>query len=109
MKAYQLKIIIKETKPSIWRRVIVPAELSFSQLIVVINKAMDWYGYHLSGFTFRKLHIELEEEPEENFSSFAQNEILDASEYLIDEFLEEVKSFTYVYDFGDYWDHLIQI
>ena len=66
MKAYQLKITIKDSHPPIWRRIIVPAGLSFSQL-------------------------------------------LDSANYIIDEFFEQVKSFTYVYDFGDDWRHQVQI
>lgn len=32
MKAYVLKVTIKNTHPPIWRRVVVPAGISFSQL-----------------------------------------------------------------------------
>ncbi len=42
MKAYQLKVQIKESHPPIWRRVIVPAGLSFSQLSVLLNEVMGW-------------------------------------------------------------------
>ena len=66
MKAYQLKITIKDSHPPIWRRIIVPAGLSFSQL-------------------------------------------LDSANYIIDEFFEQVKSFTYVYDFGENWRQQVQI
>ncbi|MDO4677688.1 MAG: plasmid pRiA4b ORF-3 family protein, partial [Eubacteriales bacterium] len=50
MKAYQLKIQIKNSHPPIWRRLIVPAGLSFSQLAVILNEAMGWCGYHLFCF-----------------------------------------------------------
>ena len=53
MKAYQLKITLKDIKPPIWRRFIVPAGLSFSQLTLVIHKVMGWSGYHLSEYTFK--------------------------------------------------------
>ena len=39
MKAYQLKIMIKNSKPPIWRRVIVPAGLSFSQLELMMSQS----------------------------------------------------------------------
>ena len=54
MKAYQLKIMIKNSKPPIWRRVIVPAGLSFSQLELVLNESMGWAGSHLGSFEFKK-------------------------------------------------------
>ena len=46
MKAYQMKIAIKNSHPPIWRRFIVPAGLSFSQLSIVLNGVMGWCGYH---------------------------------------------------------------
>ena len=109
MKAFQLKITIKDTHPPIWRRVIVPAGLSFNQLTVVLNTAMGWSGYHLSSYTFQSFHVEFEDCPDESFSAWNSNEILDASEYIIDDYVEQVKSFTYIYDFGDYWDHQVHV
>jgi len=109
MKAYQFKITIKDTHPPIWRRVIVPAGLSFNQLTLVLNTVMGWYGYHLSSYTFQNLALEFEDDPEEEFGIWSDNEILDAAEYTINEFVEDVKSFTYVYDFGDYWSHQVQV
>ena len=37
---------------------------------------------------------------------FSEYEVLDSANYIIDEFFEQVKSFTYVYDFGDDWRYL---
>lgn len=109
MKVYQFKITIKDIHPPIWRRVIVPAGLSFNQLTLVLNTAMGWSGSHLSSYTFQNLGLEFEDDPEEDFALWNNNEILDAAEYIIDEFVESVKSFTYVYDFGDYWSHHVQV
>ena len=46
MKAYQFRIEIKNSKPPIWRRCIVPAGITFSQLSVVLDMVMGWSGYH---------------------------------------------------------------
>ena len=109
MKAYQLKITIKESHPPIWRRVIVPAGLSFNQLTMILNEAMGWSGSHLSSYTFQRLGVDLQDAPDEDFSLLGSNELLDAGAVLIDDFLEAVGSFTYIYDFGDYWEHQVQI
>ena len=50
MKAYQLKITIRNSHPPIWRRVIVPAGMTFSQLIHIFHIAMGGEGYHLRMF-----------------------------------------------------------
>ena len=109
MKAYQFKVTIKDTHPPIWRRVIVPAGISFNQLTLILNRVIGWCGYHLSSYIFQNLHLEFEDDPEEDFRIWSDNEILDAAEYLIDDYVEAVKSFTYYYDFGDDWSHLVQV
>ena len=112
MKAYQLKITIKDTHPPIWRRVIVPAGLSFSQLAIILNTTMGWCGYHLNSFTVKNAGLLLED-IDDDFEPFMFVELdtVNQNEYIIDEIfdLDEVKSFTYTYDFGDDWTHQVQI
>ena len=60
MKAYQLKVSIKNSHPPIWRRCIVPAGITFSQLGVLLNEIMGWSGSHLFSFEFRDLGMRLQ-------------------------------------------------
>ena len=39
---YQLKITIRDSKPPIWRRVLVPEQIPFSELHAVIQLAFGW-------------------------------------------------------------------
>ncbi len=105
MKAYQLKISLKNSHPPIWRRCVVPAGLSFSQLSVIFNEIMGWNGSHLSSFTFPNERITFEEQLMDSAFSDAYS----AEEYLVDTFIESAKWFTYIYDFGDYWEHRVQV
>lgn len=111
MKAYILKISINDTHPPIWRRVAVPAGISFSQLNIILNTAMDWCGYHLSEYTFRDYRVRIVDEPDEFFDAYDDYEFIDAADTCIDEFLddEDLNSFTYLYDFGDNWRHTVKI
>lgn len=110
MKAYQLKIQIKDSHPPIWRRVIVPAGLSFSQLSIVLNKVMGWCGYHLSSFEFYHLGIKIEEDAYEfEDIGYGDYELMDSSETMIDPYLDSEDWFTYTYDFGDNWDHRVTV
>lgn len=110
MKAYQLKIQIKNSHPPIWRRLIVPAGLSFSQLAVILNEAMGWCGYHLFSFEFYHLGIHVEDNVEEyddfGWSDYEREE---ADETLIDTYLDTEGWFTYIYDFGDDWQHRVTV
>lgn len=110
MKAYQLKIQIKNSHPPIWRRLIVPAGLSFSQLAVILNEAMGWCGYHLFSFEFYHLGIHVEDNVEEyddfGWSDYEREE---ADETLIDTYLDTEGWFTYIYDLGDDWQHRVTV
>ncbi len=47
---YQLKITIRDSKPPIWRRVLVPEQIPFSKLHAVIQLAFGWNDEHLYMF-----------------------------------------------------------
>lgn len=110
MKAFQLKIVIKNSKPPIWRRVIVPAGITFSQLSIILNQVMGWCGYHLFEFEFYHLELRLIEGAEEFAGGGCDPyDYLEASEVYIREYLEENEWFTYTYDLGDDWQHRVTI
>lgn len=107
MKAYQIKIAIKHSHPPIWRRCIVPSGLTFSQLGVILNEVMGWSGAHLFQFNFYHMGITIEEEPEEY--DWGDEDILDSVDTPIEPFLDHEEWFTYVYDFGDDWEHRVTV
>ncbi|MFA7025301.1 MAG: plasmid pRiA4b ORF-3 family protein [Candidatus Cloacimonadaceae bacterium] len=47
---YQFKISLKDSKPSIWRRIQVPENYSFWELHVAIQDTMGWFDGHLHSF-----------------------------------------------------------
>ena len=110
MKAYQLKITLKNSHPPIWRRCVVPQGLTFSQLSVVLNITMGWSGSHLSGFDFPKQGIDVTENNEffEGFMPF-DRESIEADKSCIDTYIEGEPWFTYTYDFGDDWVHKVVV
>lgn len=100
MKAYQLKIKLREASPVIWRKVTVPAGITFEGLKNIINIVMGWSGEHLYCFEFPRLGISIEDD-------FEEQEIFSVKETTIDRFLTLEKEFEYIYDFGDNWEHSI--
>ena len=81
MKAYQVKITVKGSHPPIWRRCIIPAGITFSQLAVLFNEIMGWKGYHLFAFQFHDLGICVEE-IDEDYADMDYN-LEEATETLI--------------------------
>lgn len=103
-------------KPPIWRRISVPDDASFFDLHLSIQAAFDWAGYHLHSFEFRNqgrhpsLVIDwLGEEGE--MAPMMRGQRAKEYEILIGPFIHnnQISSFNYVYDFGDYWDHKIKL
>lgn len=108
MKAFQLKISIKNSKPPIWRRVIVPTGITFSQLSMILNEVMGWSGYHLFEFEFYHKELRIMEDVVD-LDMIGPCDYLEASTTFIREFMEENDWFTYTYDLGDDWKHRVTI
>ncbi|MDR3104231.1 MAG: plasmid pRiA4b ORF-3 family protein [Yokenella regensburgei] len=99
---YLLKIALCETEPAIWRRFVVPADISLDRLHDVIQIVMGWQDTHLYEFVFgRKRFTEAPEEPEQGKEA--------AFFRLCDLIHMKGKQFSYQYDFGDSWWHDITL
>ncbi len=109
MGAYQLKITIKDSHPPIWRRVLVPIEISFESLHKIIQEVFGWTDSHLAAFEVDGYWLncrepgfagEIEEDEEDHEGD---------AEDALDEWIAEGDTFRYVYDFGDDWMHIIKV
>ncbi len=105
MGAYQLKITIKGSKPPIWRRILVPKGITFENLHQIIQTAFCWSDEHLYQFEFRSEGVRIIPDKENGSPKF-QNYLSDER---IDGLLSGASKFTYTYDFGDNWEHVIQV
>jgi hypothetical protein len=97
----RLKITLREIRPPVWRRLLVPSDASLRDLHVCIQAAFGWYDMHLHGFAIGD-------------ETYGDPTILDDA-------LDErrltlagirrlgLKRFVYTYDYGDDWEHLIDI
>lgn len=100
---YQLKISIKDAKPPIWRRVVVPGSMTLAKLHLVIQVSMGWLNAHLHQFSINDIEYGPGDTP-------YLGEQLDESSYSLHSVAKNVhRSFDYIYDFGDYWQHQILI
>ena len=98
-QVYQLKITLKGIEPPVWRRVQV-ADCSLYELHCVIQKSLEWDDSHLWLFTIGGAR----------YGDPSMDDDLDAAEFQLSEFVKSrVKKISYLYDFGDDWDHFIQI
>ena len=101
---YQLKITIRDSKPPIWRRVLVPEQIPFSKLHTVIQLAFGWNDEHL--YMFEKGR---KGDPGSEYRVWGEDESMGnaAITPLWAAIQNEGDKLVYTYDFGDWWDCLI--
>jgi hypothetical protein len=99
---YQLKITLNHIRPPVWRRLLTLASVSLTDLHDFIQGIMPWDDSHL--FLFQKgRKIFSEHDP---FNPGSTD--IDSSEVSLAEVLTAPKQeLSYVYDFGDSWEHTI--
>jgi hypothetical protein len=101
---YQLKIELVDVQPEVWRRVLVPGSIRLSVLHGVVLRSMGWQGGHLHEFTIAG---EQYGTPEPEFGD--DRDIKNGDRITLADAVGPLKSFTYVYDFGDNWEHLLKV
>ena len=107
---WQFKIVLEDTKPTIWRRIQTPENYTLWDLHVAIQDAMGWADYHLHQFETIELkpgNIKYIGIPDEDD---CMNTAPGWKEKISDWFsLDNRKTMRYVYDFGDSWNHKITL
>ena len=98
-RLYQLKIVLKQSRPPIWRRVQVPSDITFATLHKVIQAVMGWHECHLHEFCRGKLHIGMLLPDDEGYVDDEKAIKLHAV------IMKRGEKFQYTYDFGDIWSH----
>ncbi len=109
MKAFQLKIMIKNSKPPIWRRVVVPEEITFSQLSIIFNKVIGWGEVPVYDIIFPHLDICVVNDADQRGEKDSSLIYLEASATYIGAYMEEDDRFTYVCEPGDKWLHRVDV
>ncbi|MDD2214009.1 MAG: plasmid pRiA4b ORF-3 family protein [Oscillospiraceae bacterium] len=113
--AYQLLIALGPAQKKIaWRRVVVPAALSFRYLHNVIQTVFDWHDQHLHRFVLDtpglpETHILMPEDPEEILGSADSRGVkrLDDRYVALKDIVPLYGSLGYTYDLSDRWTHEI--
>ena len=102
LKIYRLMITLTGTTPSVWRRIQVPSSMLLSDLHYLIQHTMGWENAHLHEF-----------EKEDVCYSDEENGELPSVHYggmTIADLLSEIgERMIYRYDFGDYWEHDVEL
>lgn len=97
---YLLKIHLVDIEPVIWRRFVAPASITLDRLHDVIQIVMGWTDSHLHEFTIgKKRYTEYPQSKEDG---------LVCGKYRLGDLIKQNgRTFSYLYDFGDSWQHAL--
>ena len=102
---YQIKVSLRGSDPSIWRRILVPADCSLARLHLVLQAVMGWENYHLHEF---KIKGQDYGDPADD--DWGDRNIEDERYFRLNElFLKQGSIIEYTYDFGDGWGHDLEV
>lgn len=96
-EVFRIKVVLQDSKPPIWRRLEVPADMSLDDLHDALQIAFDWDNSHLHRYETR---------------SGGERDMLDDRRLhrtRLETVLREGERLRYVYDFGDSWVHVITL
>ena len=102
---YQIKVTPLGTKPPIWRRLPVPADLTLAQLHFVLQVAMGWEDGHMHEFRVGQRRFG-RPEPSAPFMRMPRTES-ERTARLSAALGRTSAKMIYAYDFGDSWEHSI--
>lgn len=106
---YELEVSLKEIRPRIWRRFLLPATATFADLHEAIQDSFGWGNYHL--WEFRKpgrRGSAIAGVPDEE--AFAEERVPDAHTVKLSRFFKgPSEACQYTYDFGDDWLHDVKL
>lgn len=99
---YQLRVTLEGVTPEVWRRLLVPGGFTLDRVHRVIQYAMGWQDCHLHSFDIRGVQYG---EPDPD-GELALRDELDAR---LDAVVSPGERFRYTYDYGDWWEHTVQV
>ena len=99
-RAVQLKIVIENTKPEVWRRVLIMEGSSLRTLHYLIKDMFGWRGNH--SYMFKIGDDEFSDPEFDTGQGWS-----DDSKSKVGKVVEKFSKFYFIYDFGDWWSHSI--
>ena len=104
MSIIELKVTLEYIEPAVTRILLVPADIRLDRLHLTLQAAMGWTNSHLYMFEAEGTTWGL---PDPDFGG----DDLPANKTTLAGVLEDTgaRTIRYIYDFGDSWEHMLQI
>jgi hypothetical protein len=109
---FQFLIALRDVKPLVWRRIQLPARYSFWDLHVAIQDAMGWTDSHLHRFEMTHAARPIQKEfgiPLDDPSPGVLVILPDWEVAIAMWFTKPKHRALYTYDYGDNWEHTVEL
>jgi Plasmid pRiA4b ORF-3-like protein len=101
----QLRIELRGVKPLVWRRILVPETVTLAKLHGILQWTMGWMNSHLHEYEIAHQRYGVPDSEWEPSGA-----VTDERRARLKPLLEAgLRRFTYLYDFGDHWEHLVKV
>jgi hypothetical protein len=110
-RAFELLVTLDLDIYKAVRKIVVPADIQFTQLHKVLQSVFGWKNYHIYDFTVfdrDKCKLATRIVPFEEDLEYDKEAIL-MENHTLSEFMSEQNYIIYTYDMGDNWNHEIQL
>ena len=108
-KTLQLKVMLKGSRPPVWRRLLVRSDLTLAEFHRVLQVSFEWTDSHLHEFRVGGYNGTAYGPVGPEFD-FGDPMPLDEAAVTLGAILSEVNDkVDYVYDFGDNWQHAVTV
>jgi len=104
MPVYQLRIVLTDSEPLIWRQLLVSGSVTLATLHVIFQHAMGWRGSHQHGFVIGDACYG---QPDPDYPETVP--VIDEQTVTLSGLVNVGEHFSYQYDFGDDWQHDVTV
>jgi hypothetical protein len=102
---WQVRIDLLDVTPRVWRRVLIPEDLTLPRLNYIIQVCMGWTHSHLHEFVLGgKRYSTYDPDFADELKQLDEQRVV-----LCRAMSPESRCFDYIYDFGDNWHHVITV
>ncbi|MDR0710263.1 MAG: plasmid pRiA4b ORF-3 family protein [Spirochaetaceae bacterium] len=106
-QVYELRVSIADIRPQIWRKLSVPGNYTLGHLHAILQTAFGWDNDHMHSFTVNSTVYGM---MSTDFGFSEEDDVTDEDTVRLDDLhLQPKQKFSYLYDFGDSWEHNIMV
>ncbi len=104
-KIFQIQIALKDFKPKIWRRILIPSDLLLTDFHKIIQTTMGWTNSHLHHFIKNRTFYSVKNPGDDMWGEMGEIDYKKEKIRVSDLLEKEKDKIVYEYDFGDSWHH----